>query len=224
MNKIFSVLIILISASTLNAQNYIISPNDTAIVELTSSTYSTSTIYLDHDNLSSDSLLLKWEIVENTIPTEWDYSYCDYTNCYSSNITDATMTKFGPSESGFIKVTLSATNAAANAIIRFKVYNNGFPENADTLTFIYNSTLGIFDNDHISNVKVFPNPSKGQFTVKNISQNSTVTLTNSLGQVIVNEEANDSIYSFGSTLNPGVYFVRLSENGITYATRKVIIR
>jgi len=223
MKKIYFALGLIASSISLNAQDFIISPNDTAFVELTSSTYTTSTINLDHDNSSTDSLLLEWEIVENTIPVEWDYSYCDYTNCYSSIVTDATMTKFGPSQSGFIKMTLSATTAA-NAVIRFKVYNNGFPENADTLTFIYNSTLGIFDNELISNVEMFPNPSNGDFTINNITPNSRVAIINSLGQSVLSKVIVSATYTFHSNLNHGVYFVRLSENEKLYATRKLIIR
>lgn len=223
MKKIYLVLGLIASSVSLNAQDFIVMPNDTMIQEITSSTYNVNTINLDHDNSNNDSLLLEWEIIENTIPAGWDYSYCDYTNCYSSNVTDATMTKFGPSQSGFIKVTLSASTAA-NAVIRFKVYNNGFPENADTLTFIYNSTLGIFDNAPISNVKVYPNPSEGNFTINNIIPNSEVTIVNSLGQTVLNKEVVSTSSTFNSNLNPGVYFVKLASNKKHYATRKLIIR
>ena len=223
MKKIYLVLGLIASSVSLNAQDYIIAPNDTVVVELTSATYTSNDIYLDHDNLTTDSLLLQWEIVENTIPADWDYSYCDYTNCYSSSITDATMTKFGPSESGFIKVTISA-GSAANAVLRFKVYNDGFPENADTLTFIYNSTLGIFDNESINNVAVYPNPTNGDFTINNIAPNSQVSIVNSLGQVVLSKESMLSTETFNSQLNPGVYFIRLSEGDKQYATRKLIIK
>lgn len=223
MKKIYLVLALIASSVSLNAQDYIIAPNDTLVVELTSATYTSNTINLDHDNLTSDSLLLQWEIIENTIPTGWDYSYCDYTNCYSSSTTNATMTKFGPSESGFIKITISA-GSAANAVIRFKVYNDGFPENADTLTFIYNSTLGIFDNESINNVAVYPNPSNGDFTINNIAPNSQVSIVNSLGQVVLSKESMLSTETFNSQLNPGVYFIRLSEGDKQYATRKLIIK
>ncbi len=223
MKKIYFALGFIASTLSLNAQDYIIAPNDTVVVELTSATYTSNDINLDHDNLTTDSLLLQWEIVENTIPADWDYSYCDYTNCYSSSVTDATMTKFGPSESGFIKVTVSA-GSAANAMIRFKVYNDGFPENADTLTFIYNSTLGIIDNQSINYVSVFPNPSNGEFTIDNVIPNSQISVVNSLGQIVLNAESVNSKYTFNSNLNPGVYFIKLSNGRKQYATRKLIIK
>ena len=223
MKKIYLLLGFIASSVSLSAQGYVVSPNDTIVEEVISSTYKSSTINLEHDNLTTDSLKLIWEIVENTIPLGWDYSYCDYTNCYSSSITSGVMKKVGPTQMGFIKVTLSATTAD-NALLRFRVYNNGFPENADTLTFIYNSTLGTLENELIKNISVYPNPSNGEFTINNIPENSSVTILNSLGQAVVIENDISSKYTLSSNLNPGVYFLKISKNNKNYTTKKLIIK
>lgn len=56
MKKIYLVLGIIASTVSLYAQDYIIAPNDTVVVELTSATYTSNDINLDHDNLTTDSL------------------------------------------------------------------------------------------------------------------------------------------------------------------------
>ena len=132
MTKIYALITATLLLTSLSAQDYNITPNDTVEQTIVVGSYTDATINMDHDNSTTDSLRLQWEIIENTIPTGWDYSICDYTNCYAGNITSGTMSKFGVNQSGFIKINLLASTGImtlltfANVVARYVFNSNIF--------------------------------------------------------------------------------------------------
>ncbi|MBR5652207.1 MAG: T9SS type A sorting domain-containing protein [Bacteroidales bacterium] len=74
--------------------------------------------------------------------------------------------------------------------------------------------IGI-DEITIKNLKVYPNPSDGTFTVEGAKN---LTIYNILGQVITTSYDKDGIHKF--TLNPGLYFVKSGEGYI----KKVVVQ
>ncbi|OUR92375.1 hypothetical protein A9Q87_07815 [Flavobacteriales bacterium 34_180_T64] len=109
---------------------------------------------------------------------------------------------------------------------------NGFPINGNkmaTITFTYvTSTLSLDAENTIENIKVFPNPTKGNVTVSNI-QNldlKTLEIYNVLGGLIKKQSLNselDHIFLNLTNLNQGVYFLRLKSNSGGIKTQKLII-
>lgn len=225
MKTLYTLIAATVLSLTAFGQDYVIAPNDTVQETIDLNVYSVSTINMDHDNTTADSIELQWELIENTAPAGWDYSYCDYTNCYAGNITSGTMVKFTQNQSGFIKVNLLATTAET-AQFRFKIYKTGDVANADTITFIYNAVLGLSDLDLGKSLKVFPNPLSGnKITIDNILPNSKFSIQNALGQTVMTRSV-DSEKLIISNLNirTGVYFIRLERDHKVYATRKLIVK
>ncbi len=74
-----------------------------------------------------------------------------------------------------------------------------------------------------STVSIYPNPSKGSFIVKGISENSKVELINSLGRVV------DQIYVYSSefisfdNLNRGIYLLKITSEFDEQLIRKIVI-
>lgn len=225
MNKLYTFIAATLMLSAVNAQDFNITPNDTVEETITLNTYVVSTINMVHDNSTSDSLELIWQLIDNTAPAGWDYSYCDYTNCYAGNITSGTMVKFGENQAGFIKVNVLATTAEP-AQFRFRVYNSGNSANADTITFIYNAVLGIDDIDLGKNLTVFPNPSNGNnISINNILPNSKFSIQNALGQTVMSRKVDsDKLIITNLELRTGVYFIRMERDNKLYATRKLIVK
>jgi len=225
MTKIYALITATLLLTSLSAQDYNITPNDTVEQTIVVGSYTDATINMDHDNSTTDSLRLQWEIIENTIPTGWDYSICDYTNCYAGNITSGTMSKFGVNQSGFIKINLLASTAE-NAQIRFKVYNAGNAVNADTITFIYNAVLGLDDIELGQYVNVFPNPSTGsQISISKLLPGTKLAIINTLGQTVLSpKNYSESLTISNLDLRMGVYFIRFEKANKLYATRKLVVR
>lgn len=225
MKKLYSIITISLISLSSFSQDFNILPNDTVQETIDLNVYTISTINMEHDNSSSDSLELQWELIDNTAPAGWDYSFCDYTNCYAGNITDGTMVKFGENQTGFIKVNVLATTAQT-AQFRFKVYNTGNSVNADTITFIYNAVLEINDLDLGKNLNIFPNPSEGtKLSINNILPNTEFSIQSALGQTVMSRTINSEKMTISNLdLRTGVYFIRFARNNNIYATRKLIVK
>jgi len=73
---------------------------------------------------------------------------------------------------------------------------------------------------------ISPNPSNGQFTIKSANQfNGEVEIINGIGQIIYNEKILENhLINISLKTSPGVYFVRLKENGGKVSTSKVIVK
>jgi len=74
-------------------------------------------------------------------------------------------------------------------------------------------------------VAIFPNPSNGEFFVNNAEEFATITVVNSLGQV-VREISNNhkAVLSFDLTGRRGVYFVKLTDQFGATVTKRVIVK
>jgi len=225
MKKNYTLIIAILLSVSSFAQNYIISPSDSLGAVILIGDYENLQINLEHDNSVTDSIELQWEMFSNTTPAGWDFSICDYTNCYSGGITTGTMTKFGVNQKGFIKVSVVASDGSTS-ISKFKVWNTATPNQIDTLIFVFNATLGVDDIELGNNVILYPNPSNGsELHLENVLPNSSLTISNSLGQVIVSQNSISNSFLLENTqLTEGVYFIRLSRNDSTYLTRKLIVK
>ena len=225
MKKIYTIVALLFCLASVNAQDYIISPSSTLNQVIETNTYTTNYIYMEHDNSSANQINLAWDLIDIQVNGDWDYSYCDWTNCYAGNITSGVMTPIGQGQSGFINVNLMAPSIGSGYFV-FKVYKVGEEANADTLTYNFNVTLGLTDLELGKEVTIFPNPSEnGNFMVKNVLPNSTITVLNSLGQIVKTAKPMTSNTQFTNlNVRNGLYFVRLERDGEIYATRKVILK
>ncbi len=92
----------------------------------------------------------------------------------------------------------------------------------DDLSLAYNDT-GVHQEE-AETVGIYPNPSNGSFTLKrDKNENCTVSVIDVLGNVVFSEVMNTNSKNYDlSTLEKGMYFVRVSTNEITQNTSLVI--
>jgi hypothetical protein len=228
MKHLYLALFTLISGLSFGQADYTISPANDVQTFIALNGYYIQNIDFTHDNSTTDSIELQWELIERNAPTPaqgWDYSYCDYDVCYLANATNGTMKKFGPNENGYLKVTLLA-NSEGWGFFKFKVWQTGDEANADTVSFTFHATLGLSDIELGQDVKIYPNPMSGEsLNINGVLPNSTIRIQNALGQVVhTSATSKEAIKLNQLELRNGVYFVRLSRNGETYATRKLIVK
>ncbi len=88
-----------------------------------------------------------------------------------------------------------------------------------------NCLVGVETIANQANVVIAPNPTKGTFTVNNISDYRTIEVVNSLGQSVMNVTNNyESSKTFDFSDRRGVYFVKLTAQDGTSVTRRVIVK
>jgi hypothetical protein len=87
-----------------------------------------------------------------------------------------------------------------------------------------NECIGIAEKTTISTLHVMPNPSKGLFYVDNVVGHSRVEVLNALGQSVLTTTAakSETIVLDLSGQSAGVYFVRVSANGIVAGQARII--
>ncbi len=82
--------------------------------------------------------------------------------------------------------------------------------------------------DASASLTVLPNPSSGEFELRysweNSEENPTVELRNLLGQLVFSENLSSKtgVTTFGSNLNPGIYFANLRSTGRLSAALKLV--
>lgn len=228
MKTIYSIALFVLFSFSSVSQDYSISPSTDVWADIQPGGYEILNIDFIHDNSTTDSLELQWELIEKNVPTPaqgWDYSYCDYNVCYLANATGGTMKKFGPNENGYLKITLLAADEGW-AFFKFRVFKTGDEANADTLTYTYHSLLGLSDIDLGQKVNIYPNPvTSNKINIQNVLPESTITIVNSVGQTVATSVSNDVNVVFESiSIDEGIYFIHLSRKNNIYATRKILVR
>ncbi len=76
-------------------------------------------------------------------------------------------------------------------------------------------------NNNITSI--FPNPVNNELNITTTSEMKSLKITNSLGQVVINNSVSGNSYKVNTTsLNAGVYFVQMeTSNGIS--TQKFVV-
>ena len=112
-----------------------------------------------------------------------------------------------------------ATPTEPETIYRVTVTDGqGNVESAELKVVISNWALG---ESNLSNLKVYPNPTKGEIRIEGIQCMTGYKLFNSTGQVILQGETEGDL-RIEPNLGSGVYFMELSNN-MGVSTRKIIV-
>jgi len=84
-------------------------------------------------------------------------------------------------------------------------------------------SLSIDDVSTFDNVKLFPNPSSGQFSINGLQQDSTVNIYDINSKLILNKIVNNNETINLDNTTPGLYFINISnQEGST--VKKLIIQ
>ena len=214
---------------TLAQKRYSISPSRVLSEKAEFGMYTNFKIY--QNNISNDTLILKWKLVSDNLIKGWDYSSCAYGICYAF-IPDTlcTMSPIIPGESGFLSLTIDPMNIKGTGKASIYVYDISTPSIKDTITFIINaeSANGINDYNLANSISVYPNPATEMIYIKSdrigISNNS-VQIKNILGKDVYTARvgATDVNVIDVSLLSEGIYFVQYIYEDGTFSTKKIQI-
>lgn len=208
------------------SQGFSISPSDSVHLDVQIGGYYTATIDLPFNASPNDTVFIGWELlsVETPAGSNWDYSYCDYTSCYTANVTTSVMTPIMDGQMAFFKVNVIPDTPGFGRF-KVKVYNNDDPLNFSVLTFTFNSTLSVFENVS-ENIVVYPNPcTEESINIKNVSNITNMSIVSSTGSIMYySEELSESVNIEVSNYSPGVYFIHFVENTGDTSTQKLMIK
>ena len=77
-----------------------------------------------------------------TVPSGWQYSVCDFGTCYSGiPVGPNTMDTVAVNGQGFLGLNIDPSGVAGSGIVKLYVYQNGFPNSGDTLTWTINASM-----------------------------------------------------------------------------------
>ncbi len=225
MKKIYSLLIAAITVSSAGyAQNYNITPTTVVNQTIEVGGYYSDYIYMEHDNSSANQITLQWELLSSNAPGDWDYSVCDYTNCYTGQITTGTMTPIGQGQSGFIAMNLMAGSVAQVDFI-FSVWKMSDPGAKDTIEFHYNAVLGIEDVNALQNMSIYPNPAIELLNLANLVPGTRISVLDALGNKVKEFISDNTSMTINvDNLRMGVYFIKAEADNRKTIIRKVIVK
>jgi len=119
-------------------------------------------------NATDSNIVYGWTRVSVNLPSGWDYSLCDYPNCYTGIPASGQMDSVGGGYMGFLGVNINPYSIAGQGIVKIYVFDTNFPNSGDTLTWIINSSpVSIAENADLSSLKIYPNPATDRITINN---------------------------------------------------------
>lgn len=142
-----------------NAQlTYSITPssNVSSIVPLNEA----SEIKIEINNTSNAKLVLNWVRITNTLPVAWQYTTCDNVFCYGGVPSGTkTMDSIAIGGQGFLTLGIDPGNNLGSGQVKIYVYQDGFPNMGDTLTWnVTSQVVGIKEISVNSGISIYPNP------------------------------------------------------------------
>lgn len=178
-------------------------------------------------NSSDEAVIFEWEQVTFENPFGWEFSLCDYPNCYTDGETSGTMAEVAAgSELAFLKVNVYASSAGVGTY-SYAVWDQAFPDDRDTITFILTAS-GPSGIEELSKDKIgVTTTSQNQITLSNTSDEPAgFSLINISGKTIFSGTVapNDLTIISTAEYDTGLYFVAFLNGSEIIETEKVIIR
>lgn len=223
---------------TLSAQEYAIVGKTTIVHKGTSFI----NLRFDVTNTGSSDLNLKVELVEAIQSSGVRIDMCFNNTCVLGTPENGNLRPIPSSETGFLRMHVNPEDTNSWAIVKYFLYEDGFYESGDTLTFLINdstsSTKGIsipdYSNEddnainelaHLDGITIFPNPCSGYLNLSMafFVKDAILELYNQVGERVLLKELNVQKTQLNlSHFSPGVYFTKItSENKRT--VKRIII-
>ncbi|MEM1216188.1 MAG: T9SS type A sorting domain-containing protein [Bacteroidota bacterium] len=178
--------------------------------------------YSNLTNTTTDTRSLTWtrNVVEQT--DEWWTAVCDKVQCYAPTVSTRDFTLEG-NEQGNIDVHAYPNQTEGSAVVEITVTDQN---NADvSLTNVYyfnvqptSSTKEI----NVQQIKVYPNPSNGLFSIKGAEGLARVDVFSLTGQQVQSFTHGDGQWYDISNLPKGTYLVRLMDEDAQLLTTKLM--
>jgi hypothetical protein len=224
MNKLFTLLLVLGGFSILNAQSITVSPADSIYITMAdSSQFSTINGLIFLHNNRADSVIVRWHLASDTVPTGWTILFCDNQNCYQLPTTPKTSLPVAPGDSIDMHAEFSPACIAGIGTMRIGATVERSSNDSIIQSFILTyqanisnaCTSGINTINSESAIHVFPNPASGQLSISGLTygHNLIIQVIDLQGRLISSENAlADNLVSINvSSLPAGMYLLKTTD-------------
>jgi hypothetical protein len=227
MNKLFTLFLLFCGLGIASAQSLTIDPSDSVYITANdSSQFSTinGLIFL-HNNLSNptDSIIVRWHLLSDTVPTGWTILFCDNQNCYQLPTSPKTSLPIAPGDSIDMHAEFSPACIGGIGTMRISATVEQSSNDSILQSFVFTYQANIANDcgtgiNNITNnpaIHVFPNPATDQLSISGLTygHNLTVQLIDLQGRVISSQNmVADNLVSLNvSSLTTGLYLVKISD-------------
>ena len=162
---VLSVAAILAATDFSFAQSFSNTPNDT--INIVGMMEDLETLSIRQQNISANTIILKWKKVSENVPALWEASVCDNSFCNTSLVDSGMMNLVLPNDFGLLLLHITPHVNYGTATVRYAVWDIANPTLKDTLTYILtvSATSGIADVENKNTFSIFPNPAKENINI-----------------------------------------------------------
>lgn len=226
MKKNYILALLVIIGFSMNAQNFVFS-TDQHIEDLIPEPY--TSYYIKFTTPSPEEITYKFETITNTIPEEWDFSLCDYTNCYVSIPATGTMTTISVDDAqngleGFFSLSVNPLDFEGVGFLELYVYDANDHERGDTVswTLSYGNAVSTNELEVAESFKIYPNPTPDVLNIE-FKGAYTGVIFNGIGKKVLSLEGDQNQTVDVSTLANGVYFISCQDESGQVFNKQFII-
>ena len=227
MKHLLSIIMVVI-ASIGSAQNLAILPSQKIDCEISTTEINEYDILFSTEN--PEAITFRWELLENTVPSDWDYSLCDYTTCYIGIPDKSDMKRISLEEAqngtkGFLKINVLTANSNGSYVMRYYVYDSADYDRGDTVSFNFiNTTVSVNDIAANTEVTLYPNPTQDVITIESENMYSELEIVDVSGRVILAQNlVGVTAHNIDlSNVQAGVYLVFIRAEGVLRKSRFII--
>ncbi|MEO9531057.1 MAG: T9SS type A sorting domain-containing protein [Crocinitomicaceae bacterium] len=226
--KNLAILLGMMMALNLNAQNFHTTSTDTTFYGSASDSDFDAKFILFND--STASFPMSWEVDSASVETGWDYSVCDPSVCYPIGASSGSFDLQTSSVNRIMNLHYYPNGNFGQSTVKVKLWEDAYPNLPVFLTW-----TGIVSNVSVNSeiasysLMAFPNPAKGQFQIKySFSENQTnneIHIIDVSGRIIEKRKIsnNTGVLTFDAMINGGVYFYSLVSDDQVIFNEKIII-
>lgn len=214
MKKVYLIALLSLIVGSASAQTFQWITNDSVVENLDLNTTVQFPMY--QTAIGTDTVTLGVEVIYNDIPATWDGMLCIYGTCLGTIPvvgTVAQMDQIYDSIEGMVRITINPMNGTEVAKFQAYVYDIDYPNDGDTATWIFNTTLGVMQMDYSEQIELYPNPVSSVLHVDAPFNTSGISVYSIAGDLLITESTTNEINV--EALPAGAYIIQLNtDSGI----------
>lgn len=170
--------------------------------------------FIYFENLTTDTLRLRWRRIEVKKPDSWIMDLCDYGACYVGIPANANMNPAPPEDEPYLKLVVQPGTEEGSAWLWFRVFNRqNEAEYHDVFYSLHTPGFVSTGSSAQTEWKVWPNPAADRLWVSNPdSRAHWATLRSAEGHVVARVEAAPGVPASMdlSGVAPGFYYLQMN--------------
>ncbi|NUO00282.1 MAG: T9SS type A sorting domain-containing protein [Saprospiraceae bacterium] len=170
-------------------------------------------------NNTNDTIQARWTRKVISITEGWQSAICDKNQCFFPSVSSQPF-QFLPNEAARLDVHVYPNDLVGAAVIEVTLINTEDTTQSVTGVYYFNQETNGTVDARFEQVKVYPNPTQGLFTITDVDQVERVDVFDMAGRMVKQFQYSEGQWYSISELPRGSYQIRLlGENGQTLVTR-----